>query len=314
MTEGRLERAVERITAPYSKTPPDFLTLSPGERILISGQNDSYVMFLGMKDGALLYRAHSGHEFLRPLKRVSFGWRYDIYSAGYWTREMVEATIPRQLVTNFKSEGVSRVQSAEIVVFDKKARQAYPMWVSLGLNRDRIGEAEAPAHKTLPAPGSSTIQDGSGHRASWIMKPEHKPEPAQQPETVCILAVDEAMRLATEVYRKKTLKYPISDVKMVVGSLILNVAGQGVLISRDGDTIRARYKENDRQREATISPEIIKKDQGNYVNYGGSHYHIVFTVFNLKTRKNEEHSEALVFASIYTWDNRHYGTFAYGAA
>jgi hypothetical protein len=315
LTESRVDKAIDRIVAPYTKTAPTFLALSPGEQIAISGQRDSHVTFEGVQAGGLHYKAHSGFEMIRPLKRISFGLRFDIYSAGYWTRDNVQSTIPSSLVTDFKPECVSRVQSAEIVVIDKKTGNVYPMWLSLGVNRDRILEKRMDVQRTELLPQRTELLPGrSVAPPPRVMQPEHRPDQTNQPSTVCILAMDEAMKIATGVYRRKTLKYPITEVKMVFDSLVLNVAGQGVIVSSNSGTIRVKYKEDGKQRETTVSPEIIKNDQRNYVNYGGSQFYVVYTVFNLKTRSNGEHSDALVFASIYTWDSKHYGTFVFGAA
>ncbi|MCI0563397.1 MAG: hypothetical protein MN733_33395 [Nitrososphaera sp.] len=314
LTDSRVDKAIERTASPYAKTAPTFLTLKPGEQIAISGQRDSSVTFMGIENGGLHYRAHSGHELIRPLKRISFGLRFDIYSAGYWTRESVQSTIPSSLVTNFKAEGVSRVQSAEIVVFDKKTGDIYPMWLSLGVNKDQILEKTEPPPMTYQRTASLPQRD-MPPPVRTVVKTDLRPKPDQQaPQTVGMLGMDEAMKIATEVYRRKTVKSPISEVKFVMGSQILNVAGQNVLISSDNGIIRVSYKEDGKQRETTISPEIIKNEKGHYVDYFGSQYHVVYTVFRLKTEKLEQFSKVLVFGSIYTWDNRHYGTFAFGAA
>ncbi|MFH1784966.1 MAG: hypothetical protein ABH842_00920 [Candidatus Micrarchaeota archaeon] len=139
-TAERLAKSVARIAEQTGSKRLESLSLSNQSTVALTGVQDLRLFFLGIDNGAMVYRNRNLDKILRPLKRISFGLRYDIYATDILTRDDVERYISAGKLDPSTVPGFFSSQHAfATVVFDKWSNEwLAPTWHSIGRNLDSL--------------------------------------------------------------------------------------------------------------------------------------------------------------------------------
>lgn len=150
LTKFRLNRALKELVEPHA-TEVAVLSLTPGSVVEIAQQSKAKLMFVSIDKKWIRYKTTTGKKVPRRMSRYSFGWRFDIYSSEYWTRNNVGAVFSSSARYQVNVNGISMVQGIELAVHDKKKDVWYIQWYSLGHNKDSVMR-----------PRSSTLEEPRG--------------------------------------------------------------------------------------------------------------------------------------------------------
>lgn len=108
--------------------------------IMVSGQNTAVMDFLGIRKGKMLYQSGKKDVIERKLRKVSSGWRYDIFVSEIMSREEIRSHIASgRLDPAINVIQCSHNHAFELAVLDKKTgKWLPPVWFSIGTNQDSL--------------------------------------------------------------------------------------------------------------------------------------------------------------------------------
>lgn len=186
--------------------------------------------FLGIDSGSIVYQTAMG-TIRRPLKRASFGIRYDIYKTEVWTRNDIrELAKAGHISLNFDTAYCSSKHAVEVAIYDKWLRRwAHVSWESIGQND---GAVVLPEH---------TDRETGRIRITEAMAQLPISEPTEK--TKLRLGMDEMAARSARVLKERTHLAPeVANVVCIFrGNIERRLADQKVHIDDDGERIRIRY-------------------------------------------------------------------------